>query len=83
MILSKRSRWLLWGKKSLHLAGTQAVSFKNQEYSLCLSNFPLGLSVTQPGCEYFRAGVYFLIGLTMMPGEVAKYEINMDLKAQT
>lgn len=82
MILSKRSRWLLWGKKSLHLAGTQAVPFKNQEYSLCLSNFPPGLSVTQPGCEFFRAGVYFLIGLTM-PVEVAKYEINMDLKAQT
>lgn len=48
-----------------------------------LSNFPLGLSVTQPGYKFFRRGVYFLIGLTMMPAEVAKYEINMDLKAQT
>lgn len=57
--------------------------FKDQENSLCLSHFPLGLSVTEPGCKFFRAGVYFLIGLTMMPVEVAKYEINMDLKAQT
>lgn len=48
-----------------------------------LSNSPLGLSVTQAGCKFFRVGVYFLIGLTMMPVEVAKYEINMDLKAQT
>lgn len=39
--------------------------------------------MTQPGCKFFRACVYFLIGLTMMPAEVAKYEINMDLKAQT